>query len=356
MTAPKGHRIRVLIVEDSDVVRMLLEQIIAADPRLEVAGSVADGQAALDAVDRLAPDVISMDIRMPRMNGFETTRRIMETRPTPIVVVSASVEAADLEISMNALRAGALTVVEKPVGLTHADYGELAETLCRQLVLMSSVKLVRQRRNGAVDVPPTDLVATRRPPPGKHAVIGIVASTGGPGALATVLGSLGPAFPLPCLLVQHMTPSFLAGFVAWLDSVVPLTVCLAVDGERPQAGHVYVAPADRHLRLVDWRLRTTNDAPVEGQRPSGTVLLESIADTAGSRAVGIVLTGMGGDGARGLRAVRRAGGFTIVEHESTAVVYGMPAAAADAAEEMLPLSWIGTRLQELAARSRATAG
>lgn len=347
MTSPTADRIRVLIVEDSDVVRMLLEQIVAADPRLDLAGSVPDGLAALEAVERLAPDVISMDIRMPRLDGFEATRRIMETRPTPIVVVSASVESADLDIAMNALRAGALSVVEKPVGLGHADYDRLAGTLCRQLVLMSSVNVVRQRRTRAAGT--TRSLRTPTVPSRSPSVVGMVASTGGPGALATVLSGLGPSFLLPCLLVQHMTPSFLAGFVDWLDGVVPLPVRLAVDGEPLRDGHVYVAPAQGHLRLAAGRLQVGGDRPVEGHCPSATVLLESIALAAGARSIGVVLTGMGCDGARGLQAIRRVGGSTIAEDASTAVVHGMPAAAADAAQQVLPLPLIATRLRDLVA-------
>lgn len=353
-TAPEP--IRVLVVEDSEVVRLLLEQIIAADPRLRVVGSVGDGEAAIEAVRRVRPDVISMDIRMPRLDGFETTRRIMETQPTPIVVVSASVEADDLKISMNALRAGALTVVEKPVGLTHSEYAGLARTLCQQLVLMSSVKLVRQRPGVAPRPAPGRSRTAADPPAGGYRALGLVASTGGPGALATVLGGLGRDFPLPCLVVQHMTPSFLAGFVSWLDATVPMPVRLARDGERPLPGHAYVAPAEAHLRLAGPVLRLDPGPAEDGQRLSGTAMFESIAGAAGARGIGVVLTGMGRDGADGLNAIRRAGGFTIAEHRSSAVVYGMPAAAValGAACEELPLPQIGPRLSTLAAAARVT--
>lgn len=361
MTGPGDNPIRVLIVEDSDVVRMLLERIVGADPRLVVVGSVTNGVEALAAVERLAPDVISMDIRMPRMDGFETTRHIMTSRPTPIVVVSASVEAEDLKISMNALRAGALTVVEKPVGLSHADYEKLARTLCQQLVLMSSVKLVRQRGplRAALDSSgrlPAAMPSPREPGPLSkrgYSVVGLVASTGGPNALATVLTGLGVGFRLPIVVVQHMTPSFHTGFVSWLGGTVPMPVRCAEAGMRMEAGCVYVAPSDRHLRVDGSLMRLTDEPPVAGQLPSGTVLLESLAASVGNRAIGVVFTGMGQDGADGLKRLHEVGAFTVAEHESTAVVYGMPAAAValGAAREVLPLPRIAPLILQLSAMS-----
>jgi len=362
MTQPAAKRIRVLIVEDSAATRMLLERIVADDPRLEVAASVASGEDALNVIDRVAPDVISMDIRLPGIDGFETTRRIMAERPTPIVVISASIEAEDLAISMNALRAGALSVLEKPVGLSHAAYQAVAQRMCRTLVLMSDVKLVRQRgmRSPTIGMhrtararssPPQGLRCVRRSP-GK--ILGLVASTGGPNALVELLGDLGADYPLPILVVQHITPAFLNGFVRWLDNTVELPVRAAADGTVPEPGNVYVAPADRHLRLDRWRLRLVDEPAVSGQRPSGTVLFESMARCAGAGAVAVLLTGMGDDGAEGMRQIHVAGGHTIAEHETTAVVYGMPAAAISrgAVCESLPLPMIAPRLRELAIRRR----
>src|SRR5216683_5513663 len=179
-------KIRVLIVEDSKVIREFLEHIIGNDPRLEIAGAVETAEEALRILDRVSPDVISMDIRLPGMNGFEATQRIMAEKPTPIVVVSASVESEDLQITMNALQAGALTVLEKPVGTSSAEYEALAERICTQLAIMSQVKVVRRRANQH----PTSRIQHRSCSPGECRMLGIVTSTGGPSALVQLLGGL----------------------------------------------------------------------------------------------------------------------------------------------------------------------
>ena len=343
--------IRVLIVEDSRVVRLLLEHLIRADPRLELAGSVGSAEEALRVLEQVAPDVISMDIRLPGMNGFEATRRIMAERPTPIVVVSASVEAADLQISMNALRAGALAVVEKPVGTSHADYQAVAERLCTQLVIMSQVRVVRQRADRTI---PARRPVPSTAPSGPFAVLGLVASTGGPRALSQVLGALAPTFPLPILVVQHITSSFLEGFASWLGTVCPFPVSLAHENEVPIPGRVYLPRADLHLRLEQGRLRLDHGEPVCIQRPSGTILFRSMAKSLGNGALGVLLTGMGEDGAEGLADIRAAGGYTIAEDASTAVVHGMPGAAVQrgAACEVIPLPDIAPRILELVAPTR----
>jgi two-component system chemotaxis response regulator CheB len=338
-------KIRVLIVEDSSVVAQLLRQIVGADPRFEIVATVPSAEEALALLRRQSADVISLDIRLPGMNGLEATRQIMRNAPTPIVVCSASVESDELNITMNALRAGALAVVEKPVGSTRADYERIAGTYCTQLAIMSEVKVVRQRA-----APPA---AVARPQPGVPGgplrVLGIGASTGGPNAVVQVLKDLGADFPLPMLIVQHMMPSFLLGFVSWLDGAVPGHALIAQHGVIPVPGTAYLAPADFHLRIDGDRLRLTQAAPVSLQRPSATVMFQSMAETVGSAGVGVLLTGMGDDGADGLLELRRTGGYTIAEHESTAVVYGMPKAAVDrgAACESVPLHGIARRVLEL---------
>ena len=214
-------KIRVLIIEDSQVIRQFLEHIIGSDPRLEVAAAVGSAEEGLEILHQVSPDVVSLDIRLPGMNGFEATRKIMSEKPTPIVVCSASVEAEDLNITMNALRAGALAVVEKPVGIARAEYQALAQRLCTQLAIMSDVKVVRQRAFAAKEpiLPPkrTAPPVLRRDPlmagvTGNIKILGIGASTGGPNAVVRILTNLGTDFQLPVLLVQHMMPSFLEGF------------------------------------------------------------------------------------------------------------------------------------------------
>jgi len=347
-------KIRVLIVEDSRVIREFLEHIIGNDPRLEIVGAVGSAEEALRILDRVSPDVISMDIRLPGMNGFEATQRIMAERPTPIVVVSASVEKEDLRITMNALQAGALTVLEKPVGTSSAEYEALAERLCTQLAIMSQVKVVRRRSTARPNQHPTSKI---QHPPGSYRMLGIVASTGGPSALVELLGGLRPDFPLPILLVQHITGSFLEGFAAWLESACPFSVVIVRDRVVPARGRVYVAAQDRHLRLERGELQVDSGDPVCAQRPSGTVLFESMAKTLGSGALGVLLTGMGEDGAEGLLQIRNRGGHTIAEDESTAVVYGMPAAAVrlGAVCESLPLPAIAPRILELMLSKREVA-
>jgi two-component system, chemotaxis family, protein-glutamate methylesterase/glutaminase len=339
-------KIRVLIVEDSPVVRQLLRHIIARDPRLEIVGAVESGEEALRILHQVSPDVISLDIRLPGMNGFEVTRRIMSERPTPIVVVSASVERADLQITMNALQEGALTVLEKPTGIASCDYEVLAERLCTQLAIMSQVKVVRRRPNSR-PLPRVDRRASNRLS-GSRA-LGIVSSTGGPKALARLLNGLGPDFPLPILAVQHITGSFLEGFASWLEGVCPFDVEIVRDRSITSGGKIYLAAPDHHLRAESGFVRVDRSDPVCAQRPSGTVLFETMAAALGPQAVGVLLTGMGEDGAEGLLRLRQTGAHTIAEDESTAVVYGMPAEAVrlGGASESLPLPAIAPRILDL---------
>jgi len=357
--------VRVLIVEDSPTVRLLLQYALERDPRLLVVGAVSSAEAMLDQLERLKPDVISLDIRLPGMNGLDATLQVMRTRPTPIVVVAAGVSSEEGRLAMDALRAGALAVVEKPSAPTHGDYATLSRRLCDQLVRMSRVKVLRQsarrevefgsNRSAAVQAgpptadPPAAPAAEGRPE--GYSVLGVVASTGGPNALVTLLNGLGREFPLPILLVQHIVGSFLHGFTEWLTATTPFDVRIAADGETPQAGCVYMAPLDRHLGMVGGRIRLADAPPLGGHRPSGTWLLRTLAADAGPRTLGVVLTGMGADGAQGLAEVRSAGGYTIVEDGSTAVVNGMPSACVrlGAVRAQLPLPLIAPHLRTLVA-------
>ncbi|WP_369058509.1 CheB methylesterase domain-containing protein [Caulobacter sp. 73W] len=242
--------------------------------------------------------------------------------------------------------------MEKPAGLASQAYDALADDIRTQLFIMSSVPVIRRRAIGAS-------LAPAKPPPArldipafqKMSVLGLAASTGGPPALAKVIGALPANFPAPVLVVQHMGAPFMEGFAAWLGSLVSMPVSIARAGELAEPGRVYVAPGDRHLALrAGGALMVTDAAPVGGQRPSANVLFQSMAKTVGSRAVGVLLTGMGEDGARGLLELRQAGGCTITEHENTTVVYGMPGAAVrmGASSASLPLDMIGPKLVQMA--------
>jgi two-component system chemotaxis response regulator CheB len=338
--------IRVMIVEDSPVVQEHLRRIISADPRFEVAAIVESGEEALASIVRIAPDIISMDIRLPGMQGFEATRKIMALRPTPIVVVSG-IGSEEVSLTMQALKAGALAVVEKPVAAVHQDYEAMASRLCTQLAIMSDVKVVRQRAIPAV-------VSTGRaaePPPAttSYRVLGVTTSTGGPSALMQLLSGLGGSFPLPVAVVQHMIPAFMEGFAEWLNSVSPLPVEVVNGTVRMVEGRVYLAASNRHLKVEGAYVSADDGPPVGSHRPAGDVLFSSIARSLGPAGIGVLLTGMGEDGAMGLRELRAAGGFTVAENESSAVVYSMPAAAVRlrAVCESLPLSEIAGRLCEI---------
>jgi two-component system chemotaxis response regulator CheB len=333
------RKIRVLVVDDSPTSRALLVAILRADEEIEVVGQAADGVEAVEMVKRLRPDIVTMDVQMPRLDGFAATKRIMVEAPTPILITT-SVDPRVLSVSLEAVRMGALAVHAKPGDPRSATFDEEARELVRQVKAMSQVKVVRHYERASEPVPappPLPAVALHDLP---AEIVAIAASTGGPAAIHRILTTLPADFPLPILVVQHISRGFIAGFAGWLDKASPLRVKSAQDGEALRAGTVYVAVDDYHLALSPSRRIHLSAAPaVGGFRPSGTVLFESVATAFGSRAVAVILTGMGRDGVDGLRAIRRAGGRTVAESEATAVVYGMPGAAVTAglADFILPL-------------------
>ncbi|MCW2243998.1 chemotaxis-specific protein-glutamate methyltransferase CheB [Azospirillum canadense] len=348
-----GRKIRVLVVEDSPVVQQLLAHVIGADPRLEVAGIASSGEQALRMVESVKPDVVSLDIRLPGIDGFAVTTRLMREHPVPIVVVASDVH--DLDIPMRALQAGALAVVEKPGSMARADYQTVARHLCTQLTIMSQVKVIRQRGRPREDGVPAAAPPPRpaAPPPEAanrgYRALGLVASTGGPAALVKVLKGLPTTFPLPVFVVQHIGAPFVAGFASWLGSVCPLPVVLAQHNTPCRPGHVYVAPGDTHLAADPGAMRLVDGDMVCGQRPSGDVLFTSMASAFGAAGIGVLLTGMGEDGARGLVDMHRAGAYTIAEHASTAVIHSMPGTAVrlGGVSEELPVDKVAARLLEL---------
>ena len=330
--------VRVLVVDDSRTSRALLRAILDADPDIEVVGEAADGLAALGLVARLQPSLVVMDVRMRGMDGFETTERIMSSHPTPIVVVTAGHDARDVEMGLRALRAGALTILPKPGGPGTPSATTEALHLRSLVRALADVRVVRRRARlspvGDRPQPPQWLPASagcgQRQGGTRIAAIGVAVSTGGPVALHRFLSGLRGSLTVPVLVVQHIADGFVMGLASWLAAGTGLDVRVAVDGERLLPGVVYLAPDDRHLEVARNGLRVVDAAPVRGFRPSGTVLLTSLAQTYGAAASAVVLTGMGSDGLEGARAVAEAGGLVLAQDEDSSAVFGMPKAVIDA--------------------------
>ncbi|MFH1470000.1 MAG: chemotaxis protein CheB [Pseudomonadota bacterium] len=344
--------IDVLIVEDSRVTRDYLVYLLEQAGDLRVVGAVESGEAALAFLAHTRPDVILMDIHLPGIDGLETTRRILATDPVPIVVCTASTRFTQVHDAMRALDAGALAVLRKPAGLGDFRAEPEAAAVIEHLRLMSEVKMVRRwppatgPRTAPRIEPPPGLVPAER----GCALVAMGASTGGPPVVATILSQLGSTFPVPVLLVQHISAGFTAGLVEWLGSVAPMPVELARAGVLPQPGRVYVAPDHHHLRLDETgRIDLSRAAPHHGPRPSVGVLFRSVAERYGAQAAGVLLTGMGRDGAEELGLMAAAGALTIAQDERSSVVFGMPGEAVrlGAARHVLPPAQIADLLNAM---------
>ncbi|HEV8662081.1 MAG TPA: chemotaxis-specific protein-glutamate methyltransferase CheB [Candidatus Methylomirabilis sp.] len=339
--------VRVLVAEDSAVTREYLAYLLGQDTALQVVGLARDGQEALEQAERLKPDVILMDVHMPRMNGYEATRRIMERVPTPIVMVSASLDRDEVAMSFESLKAGAVTLLDKPRGPDHPDQAASARRLVETVKLMAEVKVVRRFPRRERPVTPPSF-----PPPSDRAIrlIAIAASTGGPQVLAEILAGLPANFALAILIVQHIAPGFTDGLAQWLAQTTRQEVRVPALGEAVRPGVVYLAPEGWQMGITkDGRIRLTKDLIEDGFRPSATYLFHSVAEAYGRSAVGVILTGMGRDGASGLRRLREAGAVTIAQDEATSVVFGMPAEAIrlGAAEYVLPRGQIAAAICSL---------
>ena len=335
--APEA-RVRVLVADDSPLFREVLGRLVGDEPGFEVVGSARDGEEAARLVRALRPDVVTMDLQMPEADGFSGIARIMAETPTPILVLTSQPARA---VSFRALSLGALDLLEKPP--PEADLEAYAQTLRSRLRLLAGVRVIRH----PLGVRRADGGRPRRAV--RPSVVAIGASLGGPRALLAVLRALPADFPAPIAVVQHIADGFTEGLAAWLDQECALGVAVARDGETLEPGQVRVAPAGAHLLVGPARARLSDAPPVEGFRPSVTELFRSAAEAHGPRACGVLLTGMGRDGADGLAALRGAGGHAIVQDEATSAIFGMPRAAieAGAADRVLPLEDIPRALAEL---------
>src|SRR5262245_39469803 len=357
-----GSKSRVLIVDDSAFMRKVLHSIIAADPGLEVCGEARDGRDAVTQTEVLKPDVISMDINMPHMDGLQATEIIMSSNPRPILIVSSeSREGA--EVTLKALQLGAIDFVAKPSGGVDLDLSSVKEEICRKLKMAAKVRVVRTAtrsrmpqeaassaksepapasfgqsvQNGAATPAP---VSSRG---GKFPIVVVASSTGGPATLMKFAPYFPKDFPGAVIVVQHMPGNFTALFSKQLAEVSRIRVKEAEAGETIAPGQLYVCPGSPHLRISpNGRVTLDNGPRIGGYRPCADLTMESAAEYAGALTIGVVLTGMGNDGAKGVQAVRAAGGISLAQDESTAVIFGMPqeAIATGAVDQTLPMESI----------------
>jgi two-component system chemotaxis response regulator CheB len=320
-------------------------------PDIQVIGNAIHGAEAVRMTLRLKPDVITMDIRMPVMDGLEATTQIMRVRPTPIIVVASDVSASDYNIEFSALEAGALTVIEKPYGLLAKNFDVVRDQLVSTVRTMAGIKVLTRNKAGFTTSnvgPMTAMLQTLFTHPVR--VVAIAASTGGPPVLKYIFDNLPKDFSIPIVVVQHVLDAFAQGMADWLNGSSPLSVSTAVDQERITPGKVYIAPGGSHLTVGSGGvLQLLASAPLKGHRPSATLLFDSIAQTFGKDSVGIILTGMGDDGVEGLQALGKRGAHIIAQNEETCTVFGMPKMAIEAGtvDEILSPAEIVTRLIKL---------
>lgn len=367
--------IRVMVVEDSPTARNLLVTLFNQSGDIQVIGTALDGVEAVRRAAELRPDVITMDVQMPRLNGLEATRQILQIAPIPIVIVTASLNHPDMDLTFAAMRAGALSVVKKP-GLGEM---ESCEQVVQTVRLMADVPVVRrwsQDRNTkplhSVSLPPSQpassaAVALASALPQRSVVeppslilrpdqkkpwkmVGIASSTGGPSALVSSLKPIPADFPLPILVVQHITRGFAASLAEWLNGELKLTVRLAEQGESPAPGTVLISPDDRHMQISDrGTVLLHSSPPYKGLRPSANYLFYSLARVYGKLAIGVILTGMGDDGVDGLTELHHQGGMVLAQDEASSVVYGMPREAAErkVVDHVLPVDRVGPALMQI---------
>lgn len=341
-----GKIVRVAIVDDSELIRQLLAEVLSRDPEIEVVGEAGDPYAARELIKQVNPDVITLDVEMPLMDGVTFLKKIMTLRPMPVVMIS-TLTRAGAETTLAALEIGAVDFIEKPTDNVTDRLAELGAQICEKVKNAASARFHRPRVEAA---------PTRRSPisPMRDRVVAMGASTGGVEAIKAVLQALPEESP-PILITQHMPPRFTTAFALRLNRECAVTISEAIHGDLVEPGHVYIAPGAMHLEIVrrdgNFYCALNETAPVSGHRPSVDVLFRSVAQQCGANALGVILTGMGKDGAQGLLAMRNAGAATLGQDQATSLIYGMPRAAFElgAVQRQLPLGKIADAILDTCA-------
>lgn len=337
------ERVKVLIVDDSAFTREVIGAVLSQDREIEIVGEASNGKEAIEKISEFKPDIVTMDINMPVMDGLEAIEQIMAFSAVPILVVTSS---QDADIAFKAISKGALEVMPKP---EFDNFNNLGFT--SKVKLLSKVKVIshiggRHRRREPVE---SDY-SPQEPLPSSSPIIAIAASTGGPRALSTLLSGLPASFPIPIVIAQHMSDDFISGLVKWLDEISRLTVVMPEGGEKLEPGVVYISPSEKHMRVSSrMRIVFSERQLTDIYFPSCNILLSSVAEFSGASSIGVILTGMGNDGVEGLKKIKKMGGYTLAQDEKSSVVFGMPKMAIEALciDKVLPIDEISHEIMTI---------
>jgi len=343
------NQIAVLVVDDSPIIREALINTLESDKEIKIIGTASDGKEAIELVPKLKPDIITMDIIMPIMDGLEATEYIMAYHPTPILVIT-SLLPADMEIAFKALNAGALDIIERPnISELVKPTSKIRKQLIDKIKILAQVKVITHLGGRLQKKEKKPLPIPTIPPQEREnfKIIGIASSTGGPKTVRKILSKLPVDFPIPIVIVQHISEGFIKGLVDWWNNECAIQIQEGRDGEKLRNGVVYVSPSFVHMTVTkNGRIKLEDTPPVGGHKPAANVLLSSVAEAFPKTSIGIILTGMGDDGALGIKAIKDRGGFTIAEDEASCAIFGMPKVAIEMGviDKVLPLDEIADEI------------
>ncbi|MGE0091162.1 MAG: chemotaxis-specific protein-glutamate methyltransferase CheB [Bacteroidales bacterium] len=331
MPIANNHKIKVLIADDSALVRRLLSEILSADPSFEIIAHASNGEEAVRYAKVFKPDIISMDMIMPVMDGLEATKEIMQNLPIPIVIVSSIYKDQDKILAIKELEAGAVAVIPKPEGPSHPDFAETSIKYRNLLKIMSEVKVIKRKPKARIQEGKCTPQNKRCCNLEKISLVAIGASAGGPEAIRIILQHLQHPVKVPVVIVQHIDPHFTESYSSWLDSSCSSRVKVAQEGEILTPGTIYIAPGKRHLEITSYKSiklgEESKEAGWNGHIPSIDVFFGSISKSLANETLSVLLSGMGKDGANGLLKLKSSGSYTLIQEKSTCLIYGMPGEA-----------------------------